>query len=158
MLIQQQQLANAATVTIAERQAGADLDIARLQFQLGDERTFRGMSGVQRIGRRAEIDQNIRNIQRGMAVTQLEQDQKEKAQDLKMRQQLLERMKEETDTNLDQIEAIKVEISLTQEMITKQEKLIQALKDNTAALRKEEEKSNERSFRGSIHRIKKGSV
>jgi len=145
MLIQQQQLANAAKVSIAERQAGADLDIARLQFQLGDDRTFRGMSGVQRIGRKAEIEQNIRNIQRGMALTELEQDQKEKAQDLKMREQLLAQMKEETDTNLEQIEAIKVEISLTKEMITKQEELIQALKENTSALRKEEELSKEAS-------------
>ena len=37
-------------------------------------------------------------------------------------------MKEETDTNLEQIEAIKIEISLTKEMISKQEELIQALK------------------------------
>ena len=68
MLIQQQQLANSAKLSIAQRQVGADLDIARLQFQLGDDRTFRGHDrGVQRIGRKAEIEQNIRNIQRGMA-------------------------------------------------------------------------------------------
>ena len=62
-----------------------------------------------------------------------------------MREQLLARMKEETDTNLEQIEAIKVEISLTREMLTKQEELIQALKENTAALKKEEELSKEAS-------------
>ena len=96
------------------------------------------MTGVQRIGRKAEIEKNIRNIQRGTALAQLEQDQKDKVQDLKMRQQLLERMKEETDTNLEQIEAIKIEISLTKEMITKQEEIIKALQDNTSALRSQQ--------------------
>jgi hypothetical protein len=99
------------------------------------------MTGVQRIGRKAEIEKNIRNIQRGTALAQLEQDQKDKVQDLKMRQQLLERMKEETDTNLEQIEAIKIEISLTKEMITKQEELIKALQDTTSALRAQQEES-----------------
>ena len=133
-ILQQKKIQGRSDLRMAQLRTGADVATAGLQFQLANSRTFQGMTGVEKIDRQSQLEGAIRAINQGVARQQIEEKAKSDALDLKMREDLLNETKKDVEKKIELISAIKIETSITQEMITQQQKLVKALETNTQTL------------------------
>ena len=141
VILQQKKIQGGSDLRMAQLRTGADVATAGLQFQLANSRTFQGMTGVEKIDRQSQLEGAIRAINQGVARQQIEEKAKSDALDLKMRDDLLNETKKDVEKKIELISAIKIETSITQQMITQQQKLVEALKTNTKTLKDEGQNS-----------------
>jgi TP901 family phage tail tape measure protein len=133
-ILQQKKIQSGSDLRMAQLRTGADVAAATLQFQLANSRTFQGMTGVEKIDRQSQLEGAIRAINQGVARQQIEEKAKSDALDLKMRDDLLTETRKDVEEKVKLISAIKIETNITEQMITQQKKLVEALKINTQTL------------------------
>jgi TP901 family phage tail tape measure protein len=141
VILQQKKIQGGSDLRMAQLRTGADVATSGLQFQLANSRTFQGMTGVEKIDRQSQLEGAIRAINQGVARQQIEEKAKSDALDLKMREDLLNETKKDVERKIELISAIKIETSITQQMITQQQKLVKALETNTKTLKDEGQNS-----------------